>query len=108
MMNFENLNVKKNAVFYVICNCLPASISGCSLVKHSLAAVEAVQGQQGAQVLPYLLTTLFPEIIFFGKTTSHPIFFVLLLLNCCRKIVRKDFVTSKPLSLTTTPPVCVG
>lgn len=68
MMNFENLSPKKNAVFDVICNCLPASINDCILVKHSLPpAAEALQGQEGARVLSYLLTTLFPEIIFLEK-----------------------------------------
>lgn len=73
-MNFENLNVKKNAVFDVICNCLPANTSDCILVKHSLAAAEALQGQKGAQVLPYLLTTLFPKIIFLEKQPPIPSF----------------------------------
>lgn len=58
MTNFENLNLKKNAVFDVVCNCLPASISDCILVEHRLpSAAEALQGQQGAQDLPYPLTT---------------------------------------------------
>lgn len=108
MMNFENLKLKKNAAFDVTCNCLPASISEYILVEHSLPlAAEALQGQQGAQVLPYLPTTLFPEIIFLEKQPPIP-FFVLILLSCCRKIERKGFVASKPPSLSATPPVCVG
>lgn len=76
MMNFENLNLKENAVFDVTCNCLPASISECILVEHSLPlAAKALQGQRGAQVLLHLPTTLFPEIIFLEKQPPIQFFF---------------------------------
>lgn len=83
MMHFENLSLKKYTVFEekkflrkiadVICNCIRASISDYILVEHSLpSAAEALQGHKGAQVLPYLLTTLFPEVIFLEKQPCIP------------------------------------
>lgn len=52
--------------------------------------------QWGAQVLLYLLTKSPSITLSFGKTTSHPIFFMLLLFSYCIKVPRKGFVISRP------------